>query len=263
MEKGKIVSIEDRIPKLKQQRRKKANRRLITLLILFFSLIAVIIYFQSPLSRVKMITVTGNESYSQPEIVAHSGIAPKSNIWKLNENKVAKKLKQLPEIKTARIKVKFPNTIVIHIEEHGRIAYVSKGTNFYPVLESGAVLEKRQMAELPVNAPLLVGFNEGEPLDEMIAALKTIPDEVVNSISEIQYKPSKTDAYRITLFMNDGYEVNASLRSFAEKMVHYPSIVTQLEPGKQGVIDLEVGSYFKAYEAEEAEKVEIEKETEQ
>ena len=51
--KKKVVSIEDRIPKLKQQRRKKANRRLILLLLLFFIFIAFILYFQSPLSHVQ------------------------------------------------------------------------------------------------------------------------------------------------------------------------------------------------------------------
>ena len=40
------------------------------------------------------------------------------------------------------------------------------------------------------------------------------------------------------------------LRTFAEKMAHYSSIVSQLLPDQKGVINLEVGSYFKAYEQE-------------
>ena len=77
----------------------------------------------------------------------------------------------------------------------------------------------------------------------------------LNSISEIHYTPKKTDHYHISLFMNDGFEVSATLRSFSEKMAHYPSIISQLDPNKKGIIDLEVGSYFKAFEpeAEEAE----------
>ena len=50
------------------------------------------------------------------------------------------------------------------------------------------------------------------------------------------------------LYMNDGNEVSATIRTFAEKMVHYPAIVSQLEPYQRGVINLEVGSYFKAFE---------------
>jgi cell division protein FtsQ len=62
--------------------------------------------------------------------------------------------------------------------------------------------------------------------------------------------------------MNDGFEVRATLRTFSDKMVHYPSIISQLDPNKKGIIDLEVGSFFKAYESEGAEPSENEGEGE-
>ncbi|MFL6556947.1 MAG: cell division protein FtsQ/DivIB, partial [Bacillus sp. (in: firmicutes)] len=82
MEKSKIVALEDRIPKLKEQRRRKANRRLVLLLILFFTMIVVIAYSQSPLSQVKTITITGNEVYSAEELINQSGLSNNTNIWK-------------------------------------------------------------------------------------------------------------------------------------------------------------------------------------
>ncbi|GAM14248.1 cell division protein FtsQ/DivIB [Mesobacillus selenatarsenatis] len=263
MDKRKIVSIEDRIPKLKHQRRKKANRRLIMLLALFFILIAGVIYFQSSLSKVKEITVSGNQSYSYEHIVEKSGLSFESNVWKIGKGEVEEKLEKIQEIKQATVNVKFPNKVAIELEEYSRLAYISKGKNFYPVLENGNILGEKQIEEIPVNAPILIGFKEGKVLDEMIASLEKLPEVVINSISEIHSQPVKTDKYLVKLYMNDGFEVNATLRTFSEKMAHYPSIVSQLDPSKKGVIDLEVGSYFKAYEAEEAEEVEIEKESEQ
>jgi cell division protein FtsQ len=263
MDKRKIVSIEDRIPKLKHQRRKKANRRLIMLLALFFILIAGVIYFQSPLSKVKVITVSGNESYSYEHIVEKSGLSHESNVWKISKGEVEEELEKIQEIKQATVNVKFPNNVAIELEEYSRLAYISKGKNFYPVLENGNILGEKQIDEIPVNAPILIGFKEGKVLDEMIASLEELPEVVINSISEIHSQPLKTDKYLVKLYMNDGFEVNATLRTFSEKMTHYPSIVSQLDTSKKGVIDLEVGSYFKAYEAEEAEEVEIEKESEQ
>jgi cell division protein FtsQ len=260
MDKAKIVSIEDRIPKLKEQRRKKANRRLVMVLILFFTMILFIIYFQSPLSKVKNITVSGNESYTEEEIERHSGITTQDNIWKMDSDKAQQALENLPEVDKADISVRLPNTVTIKLIEHEKLAYLSEGSDFHAVLESGKILEKGLADEMPVNAPILIGFSEGKALDAMIASLETLPGEILSTISEIHYNPSETDAYRIHLFMNDGYEVNATLRSFSDKMLHYPSIVSQLKLTK-GVIDLEVGSYFKAYEAEEAEEVEIEKES--
>lgn len=263
MENGKIVSLEDRIPKLKQQRRKKANRRLIFLLLLFFSLIVFIVYFQSPLSHVHKIEVLGNSFYSDNELINTAGLSKNTNIWKVKEGSLEDKLKKLPEVKTATVKVNLPNTVSITIKEYKRIAYIKKDKHYFPVNENGKILKNTgENEEIPANAPILIGFSEGNVLNEMIEELGKLPDEVFNSISEIHHTPKETDKYHVTLFMNDGFEVSATVRSFSEKMAHYPSIVSQLDPAKEGVIDMEVGSYFKAYEQEGADENENKEETE-
>lgn len=254
MDKGKIVALEDRIPKLKEQRRRKANRRLILLLILFFTLIVVVAYAQSPLSHVKKITVKGNEMYTSSELISKTGLSTKTNIWKVKTKEIKAKVKALPEIKNASINIQWPNTLIIQVQEHQRIAYLKKDSWFYPIMENGKILKNRKMAGIPVNSPILFGFKEGSVLNEMVLGLNRLPSEILNSISEIHYSPKKTDRYHISLFMNDGFEVSATLRSFSDKMVHYPSIISQLDPNKKGIIDLEVGSYFKAFEPEAEEK---------
>ncbi|MEM5595694.1 cell division protein FtsQ/DivIB [Niallia circulans] len=77
-----------------------------------------------------------------------------------------------------------------------------------------------------------------------------------NAISEVRYTPRNTDKWRVTVYMNDGNQVLASLSSFSDKMQHYPSIISQLNTDKKGVIDLEVGSYFKAFDSEGEKKSE-------
>ena len=116
-EKKKVVSIEDRIPKLKQQRRKKANRRLIFLLLLFFIFIACILYFQSPLSHVQNIKVLGNNVYTDKDIVSSAKISSDTNIWKVENNEVEKRIEKLSEIRTVKVKKQFPNTVVINVDE--------------------------------------------------------------------------------------------------------------------------------------------------
>ncbi|CAH2713351.1 Cell division protein DivIB [Neobacillus rhizosphaerae] len=258
MEKGKIVALEDRIPKLKEQRRRKANRRLVLLLILFFTLIVAIAYTQSPLSHVKTITIKGNEVYSSTEIISKSGLSKNTNIWKVRKSEVIAKLQQLSEIKKANVKIHWPNTIQIQVKEHKRIAYLKQDNNYFPVMENGKILKDRKTETVPVNSPILFEFKEGNALNEMVKELEKLPGEILNSISEIHYSPKKTDQYHISLFMNDGFEVSATIRSFSEKMVHYPSIISQLDPTKKGIIDFEVGSYFKAFESE-VEENEVEK----
>ena len=254
MEKGKIVALEDRIPKLKEQRRRKANRRLVLLLILFFTMIVVIAYSQSPLSHVRTITVKGNGVYSAEELISQSGLSRNTNIWKIKEDEIASKLKRLSEIKKVDIKVHWPNTVIIQVKEHKRIAYLKQANNFFPIVENGEILKNREAKKIPVNSPILFEFKEGAALNQMVKELEKLPFEITNSISEIHYTPKKTDQYHISLFMNDGFEVSATLRSFSEKMGHYPSIISQLDPSKKGIIDLEVGTYFKAFKTEAEDK---------
>lgn len=249
-EKKNVVSIEDRIPKLKQQRRKKANRRLILLLLLFFILIACILYFQSPLSRVQSIKVTGNHVYTDKEIISHANLSNSTNIWNVENEDIEKKISSLPEISKVEVKKQLPTTIVIKIKELKRISYISVENYFLPVLENGKILEENKSTDVPLNAPILFRFTEDKALKEMISGIERLPEEVLNSISEVHYDPTESDAYHITLYMNDGNEVSATIRTFADKMVHYPAIVSQLDPEQKGVINLEVGSYFKAFEPE-------------
>jgi len=254
MENDKIVALEDRIPKLKEQRRRKANRRLVLLLILFFTMIVVVAYSQSPLSHVKHINVTGNEVYGDAEIIKASGITKDTNIWKIKKSNIASKIDHLSEINKVNVQIQWPNSIQIQVKEHKRVAYLKSGKHYLPIMENGKILKDRKTEIIPVNSPILFEFKEGSVLNLLVNELEKLPLEITNSISEIHYSPKKTDHYHISLFMNDGFEVSATLRSFSEKMVHYPSIISQLDPNKKGLIDLEVGSYFKAFGPEVEEK---------
>ncbi|MGE6258659.1 cell division protein FtsQ/DivIB [Heyndrickxia sporothermodurans] len=249
MPEGKVVSLEDRIPKLKEQRKRKTNRRLIFLISVFFLLILCVVYFQSPLSHVNKISVEGNHTISKQAIIKSAGITRKTNIWNVNKDKVVSQIFNLPEVKKATVKIHFPNNIIIHIKEHAKIAYMSKGTKLLPVLDNGSILSK-QYGNVVTNVPILTSFEKGKVLNEMVGQLQQLPDEILNAISEIHYSPKKTDEYHVTLYMNDGNEVSATLSTLASKIIYYPSIISQLDPNVKGVIDLEVGSVFKAFQSE-------------
>ncbi|WP_100403113.1 cell division protein FtsQ/DivIB [Bacillus sp. FJAT-42315] len=255
MEKGKIISIEERIPKLKKLRKRKTNRRLASIISLFFLIVITIVYFQSPLSRVQQIDVIGNHFLSKDEVIETSGLREESSVWSVNKQGVAEQLQRHPKIKEAVVSFSFPNKLVIKVEERAKLAYLSKGRGFYPVLDNGTVLKTATTQTLD-ELPVLHGFKEGKVLDDMMNSLGDLPNEITNSISEIYYKPKKTDSYHIQLFMNDGFEVSASLKTFSDKMVYYPSIVSQLDPNVKGVIDIEIGSYFRAYDAKTGDQEE-------
>ncbi|OMP68523.1 cell division protein FtsQ/DivIB [Domibacillus epiphyticus] len=257
MNKQKIISIEDRIPKLKEMRKRKANRRLIILLSLFLLLALLLIYLQSPLSKVEQIHIEGNNLISEKEIIEQSGLNIGSNIWSADKRAAEKKLLSDDRIKKAHISTGFPNDLKVTVTEQHEIAYAARNGGLYPVLENGKIVAKAVNGP-PSQLPILYDFKEGEALDHFAKAILTLPDEVVNTISEVYHDPKPNDPLHIKAYMTDGFEVSATLSTFGDKMIYYPSISNQLDPNVKGVIDLEVGSYFKAYDPSKQQKLENE-----
>ncbi|MDQ0231267.1 cell division protein FtsQ/DivIB [Metabacillus malikii] len=256
----KVVSLEERIPKLQQQRKQKSNRRLILFLSLFFILILLVIYFQSPLSKVGNVSVKGNKIVPTEDIIKLSGITSSSGYWNINEDKVIKDVSSIVHLKDVKVVKKFPNSIEIIVQEFQSIAYLEKGNAYLPILDNGQVLNDFKEST-PADAPVLINWENDNAIKVMIEQLTQLSPAIVNSISEIHHTPEDTDPWLIRLYMNDGYEVIASVRTFSEKMDLYPSIVSQLEEDSEGVIHLEVGSYFESYKPlgeEEEDEGEIE-----
>ncbi|MFS0782394.1 cell division protein FtsQ/DivIB [Bacillus sp. 1P06AnD] len=251
MEKGKVVSLEDRIPKLKQRRKKKANRRAIILLSFFFLLLILVLYFLSPLSNVSSVRVEGNRYVAKDSIIAASGLSTDTSVWKMSRAQIAERIKELPEVKKAKVAISLPNKVEIKVEEYSRLGYLLKDSKYYPILSNGNYLEPLEKGDIPVHAPILMGFKKGKELKSMVDALGQMPEEINNAISEIHYEPAKTDKYHIRMYMNDGYEVTATSKTVADKLIHYPAIIAQLNPKVKGVIHLEVGSYFEEYQPAE------------
>ncbi|MDF0725275.1 cell division protein FtsQ/DivIB [Cytobacillus sp. S13-E01] len=259
MSKGKVVTIEDRIPKLKQKRKQKANKRLVIYISFFFLLIIGVAYIQSPLSKVSQVKITGNYNVSETEIKKLSTLSERTSFWSINVKKMTEQIEAHEQIKSATIDKKLPNTVIINVEEHKRVAYILNKEKYLPILENGQILDSVKETLAPADAPILQNWEKGEDIQEMAVELSKLPDSITNSISEIHHSPEKSDPLHITLFMNDGYEVSATVRSFSEKMSAYPSIISELDPSLKGVIYLEVVPYFKAYEREDEKEDESER----
>jgi cell division protein FtsQ len=257
VDKGKVVSLEDRVPKLKEHRKQKSNRRLISFLSVFFILILLVIYFQSPLSKVSSIDVAGNETVSKEEIIKRSGITENSGFWSINEKEVNDALSDLDQIQNIKLDKQLPNKVTILVEEYQKVAYIVKDSQYSPILENGKTLDPLS-GTFPDDAPLLIDWKKAEEIEEMALELMSLPKSVRNAISEIYHTPEKTDPWHVTLFMNDGYEVRATVRSFSKKMMDYPAIVSKLEPDSKGIIHMEVGTYFESFDkkSEKAEPAE-------
>ena len=254
MSKKRVVSIEDRIPKLKQMRKRKANRRLIFYLSIFFILISIIIYLQSPLSHIKTIAVKGNSFVTNQEVIDKSELQTDMNIWTIDENKVERSIRELAVVDSVKVTRKIPWTIEIEVSEYERVGYIKNGDEFFPILGNGNTL---QAVEKPNgDAPLILDFTDDAYLNRMTKELTNLPKNILNLISEIHWNPEEENPNKITLYMNDGFIVSGTIRDFAEKMQVYPSITAQLDPNEKGIIHIGVGAYFEKLEDTTDEEVE-------
>ncbi|MFD1038075.1 cell division protein FtsQ/DivIB [Virgibacillus byunsanensis] len=259
MSKKKIVSIEERIPKLKQARKKKANRRLIFYLSIFFLLLSIIVYLQSPLSNIKTIAVNGNSFVTTDEVIEVSNLTMDTNIWTINKKEIQQSISKNPVVESVEVIRKLPWTVEIQLTEYERVGYIKNQGSYYPILGNGVTLSSFKLDSMNGDAPLILDFTDEDYLNEMTNELKKLPDSILNLISEIYWSPTDENRNKILLYMNDGFVVNGTIRNFAEKMQVYPSIVSQLEAERKGIVHIGVGAYFEEYETEvEDEEVEDE-----
>jgi len=246
MNKKKVLPIEDRIPKLKQERKKRANRRLILYLSILFLLISIIVYLQSPLSHIRTIQINASSFILDEEIIESSGISEGMNIWRVRKSELEDKLiEDFSIIESVTVNRKLPWTIEIDIEEYDRVGYL-EDEYYYPLLGNGEILDQLGQDRYHGDAPLLTGFTEDEYLHRMANELEKLPGSVFNLISEIHWNPTDKNKNKILLYMSDGYIVDSTIRNFGDNFVIYPSVVSQLDSEDKGVIHLGAGAYFES-----------------
>ncbi|MDM5297829.1 cell division protein FtsQ/DivIB [Bacillus pumilus] len=251
-ENEKIVNIEERIPKIKEQRKQKANRRLISFILLFFIMVLIIIYLQTPISKISSLTITGNEHVSTKQLVKLSQIKEgESEFWNLNKGVTANHIKENKLIKDVTIHKQFPNKVQIAVKEYANIAYLQNGNFYYELLENGTVLPDEVT---PSHAgPIFVDWDNKEKLKQAIISLNQLPASIQELISEVYYVPTSANQWLVKFYMNDGNTVIASIKTFAKKMESYPAILKELSPSDKGIIHMEVATYFEAFKSKKKE----------
>ncbi len=255
----KVIDLEDRIPTFRRKRRRRTNFKFIILTALFLFLLLLLLYFQSPYSEIKKIDITGAELVDGTYYEELSGLKEGDSMWNIDSGAITKQLEELEWVKSAEVERKWLSTVAIKVDEWQKVAYLAKDHTFYPMLENGVLFEESNETS-PIDAPIFHEFEDEEIRKRLLKELAKLNPEVVALISQINATSSSADPYAITLFMNDGYEVRAEITSLAEKLNYYPSIIAQIENQEQyekGIIDIEVGSYYRPY-SEEYEAIEIE-----
>lgn len=255
MEKEKVIDIEDRIPTLKEKRRKRTNIKFIVLISLFFITLFLLLYFQSSYSEIKEIKISGANLANSEEYILLSELTIGESMWGFDPEEVEKNILKQEWVKEVHVARNWLSTVEINVEEWKKVAYISEDNTFYPMLENGIIYKQTGTLE-PIDAPVFLQFKHEKLRKLLLKELANLEGNVLALISQINATPSSADPYAITLFMNDGYEVRAEITTLSEKLNYYPSIVAQIENAggyEKGIIDIEVGSYYRPYSDEYAQ----------
>lgn len=249
----KVIDIEDRIPTLRKKRKKRTNMKFIILISLFLFALFLLLYFQSPYSDIKKITIVGAELVEEDVYIQDSQLKIGESIWSFCAKDVEQKLIENNWVENVEVQRKWLTTVEIRVDEYKKVAYIVEDEGFFPMLENGVIFELSNHSVAPIDAPLFLQFEDEKLREMLLQQLSLLTPDVLATISQINANPSSTNPYAITLFMNDGFEVRAETTTLAEKLNYYPSIVAQIESTgefEKGIIDIEVGTYYRPYSDE-------------
>ncbi|MEG0156088.1 MAG: FtsQ-type POTRA domain-containing protein [Anaerovoracaceae bacterium] len=148
---------QEEAPKEKPKKRKKKKRRkkhYFLRFLVFCGIVAgSIAFLSSSYFDVKTIEVTGNVNYNQEEVIALSGLETGGNIFKLPRKEAMKNLLKDSYIEKAKVKRKFPKTVVLNVTERKEMAAIPYGEEYIIIDSKGYVLNK--VAEEPKLTQLL------------------------------------------------------------------------------------------------------------
>ena len=246
---SKIIDINDRVPARKRRRKLRTNFKFTVLLTLFLFAIVSLLYFQSSYSKVQKINIVGNVLLDEAAYLELSSIKLQDSMWGFKTTDIEEKLEQNKWVQDVVVKRKLLTTIDITIKEWPKVAYIEQEQNLYPILENGYVFNKVNVIG-PIDAPLFMNVSDENLRKKIVKQLAKLKPEVLALISQVNSNATETDPYGIVLYMNDGYEVRAEISTFASKLNYYPSIIAEIEQQEvfeKGIIDIEVGSYYRPF----------------
>jgi len=192
--------------KTKRVKKRRLNIKRVFILALIIFLIVFI-----PIKMFKLILkgtiITGNVNLSDSTIIKAGELNEESSFLKLNEKKICKKIKNLQMVNTCEVKKTWNLKLKITITENKPLFYYTFQNKI--ALSNGTFIDENNK----FGVPTLINFVPEKVLLTFITRLNLIDDDIIRSISEIEYTPSQNgdgafiDEGRFMLSMNDGNTV--------------------------------------------------------
>lgn len=237
--------ISKKLPRLRWHHYKKNGERVLALVLTFGLILALMVYIISPLSKVKTVTVVGNNDLQTSQVEKATTIYPGRFMWGVMANKknICRRARyRQPQINHVDVKITGPQSLQVTVRENALLGNATLGKQSYAVLANGHL---QATNDKPVGIKYQNFTGHRQELQLLARQVGKLKPAIRNDISVINYQADKDAPNRVVMYMRDGNTVYANFRTVGKKMPFYPAIVANMK--KNGVIDLQVGAYSYSY----------------
>ena len=246
--------------KTKRKKRKKGNttsnipiaqQNLAGLVVFIAALLIVFsLFFISPWSKQKVLTVSGTKNALPEDVKVASGILDTDYITHVffNQGKVASTVEKTNVwVKEATVTYSFPNQFNIAVKEYPIVAYRQTTNGYVSILQSGKTGGTVSTSNLP-DKFITLKMDDEKKIEDLVKELNKLDSKIKNNIQIINLTPTKATSDLLTIELYDGNSIRVPLSQLTVKLPYYEKIKSQLSDGS--IVDMEVGLYTTTPEVE-------------
>ena len=246
--------------KTKRKKRKKGNttsnipiaqQNLAGLVVFIAALLIVFsLFFISPWSKQKVLTVSGTKNALPEDVKVASGILDTDYITHVffNQEEVASTVEKTNVwVKKATVTYSFPNQFNIAVKEYPIVAYRQTSNGYVSILESGKTGGTVSAGKLP-DKFITLKMDDEKKIEDLVKELHKLDSKIKNNIQIINLTPTKATTDLLTIELYDGNSIRVPLSQLTTKLPYYEKIKSKLSNGC--IVDMEVGLYTTTPEVE-------------
>lgn len=192
----------------------------------------------APWLKVEEIEIAGLKKLERTHVLDKMGVSRGECILNLRMGLIADRIKEVPAVKSASVRLDMPGRIVVEIAEKEPLALMKGGEVYYLMDENGALFE-RGLPEANPNLPIITGMcsprlKEGDTIPghhlgrvkELVSALNDSRNWLPpSSVGECKWSPSG-----FTLVLGErGVPVEVGQDGFFRKIARLKQIIAMLD----------------------------------
>lgn len=215
--------------------KEKGNTKIIVILVFLFVVLFSVVFFNSQLSKITEIQLTGIQYVSSSEVAEKSNLKVGDSFFFQSLKKIESQILSIDAVHSVSVTRKFPGVIKVAIVEHDVTAFEIKSDgNIVALLSSGAeILTMNNQIQIN-DKPVLTGWTEENNQNKLILLkqLALIPDAKLFDISEILPHPTVAFPDRILIYTRTRFEVITTISLLQEKIDEMNGVIETQSPGK-------------------------------